>query len=150
MIHPLIQTKLLCFIKENNEWYIDLPEVLEQSLATKEDLMMVEGADTFLDFISDKKNQVSILLSITDFPDAQYILKKDLSTEKKVLLSIDSDEVGEYGSFYDVKKVNDDTYEHRIWLCPVTLYVLDGIYPDVIYIKIKNRRIVPLNCSHNN
>ena len=44
------------FYKENGIWYIDLPEFIEQGLGTKANLMMVDGADTFLDFLSDNGN----------------------------------------------------------------------------------------------
>jgi hypothetical protein len=39
------------FIKEGTEWYIDLPEYIENG-GSKGDLQMVEGADTMLDIIS--------------------------------------------------------------------------------------------------
>ena len=48
------------FYKENNTWYIDLPDFLELDLGTKSNLMMVDGADQFLDYMSCNKSEVII------------------------------------------------------------------------------------------
>jgi hypothetical protein len=44
-------TKTLSFYKEAGIWYADLPAFLEANLGTKANLMMVDGADTFLDLV---------------------------------------------------------------------------------------------------
>lgn len=41
------------FVREDNSWYIDLPEYIEQG-GSKGDLEMVSGADTMLDIIAGK------------------------------------------------------------------------------------------------
>ena len=43
------QTQVLAFVKDQGIWYADLPEFLEARLGTRANLMMVDGADTFLD-----------------------------------------------------------------------------------------------------
>ena len=40
------------FVKESRDWYIELPEFLENG-GSKGDLQMVEGTDTLLDIISE-------------------------------------------------------------------------------------------------
>jgi len=52
MIKTTTVTQVLGFVKENKIWFADLPEFLEQGLGTKQNLMMVDGADTFLDKLS--------------------------------------------------------------------------------------------------
>jgi len=47
------------FVHEESGWYIDLPEYLEQG-GSKGDLQMVSGADTMLDIIAGKENQVTL------------------------------------------------------------------------------------------
>ena len=44
-------TKTLSFYKEAGIWYADLPAFLEANLGTKANLMMVDGADIFLDLV---------------------------------------------------------------------------------------------------
>ena len=48
------------FNKEQGTWYIYLPEFLEKGLGTKQNLMMVAGADTFLDILSNGSPAVKI------------------------------------------------------------------------------------------
>ena len=46
------QTQVLSFIKDEGIWYADLPEFLEAGMGSKANLMMVDGADTFLDLLA--------------------------------------------------------------------------------------------------
>ena len=63
------KTKTLGFIKDNDIWYADLPQFLEHGLGTRENLMMVDGADTFLDILSNHSKQViKNLLSAIRYP----------------------------------------------------------------------------------
>jgi len=45
------------FVRESGDWYIDLPEYLEQG-GNKGDLQMVSGADTMLNIIAEEKDEV--------------------------------------------------------------------------------------------
>jgi hypothetical protein len=56
-------TKTLSFYKEAGIWYADLPAFLEANLGTKANLMMVEGADTFLDLVSNNQGIATLKLS---------------------------------------------------------------------------------------
>jgi len=51
------------FYKQSNTWYIDLPEFLEAGLGTQANLMMVDGADTFLDHLSRMGTEVWLQFS---------------------------------------------------------------------------------------
>ena len=56
-------TKTLSFYKEAGIWYADLPAFLEANLGTKANLMMVDGADTFLDLVSNNQGKATLKLS---------------------------------------------------------------------------------------
>ena len=102
----------------DNCWYIDLPEYIESGFGDKSNLEMVAGADTLLDILSNNGDNVTVHFSSEPFDDYQYLLETDSE---------------EPDGWYEVKNLN-----LKLWLCPVTLYVFNGIYPPNIYInKIK-------------
>ena len=133
-------TKTLSFYKESGIWYADLPEFLEAGLGTKANLMMVDGSDTFLDYLSNETNKATLKISTETFEGYDAELNKKHIGMNKTLL----DEIGhafvDYGAYYDVEKYRDNIINHQLWLCPVTEYVFEGGYPDKIYIKkIENK-----------
>jgi hypothetical protein len=65
------------FIREGGEWYIDLPEYLEQG-GSKGDLQMVSGADTMLDIIAEKKDEVILQIHIRPFEGADELTLTEL------------------------------------------------------------------------
>lgn len=108
------------FYKEpDGRWYADLPEYLEQG-GTKEDCEMVGGADNWLDIIAQERNEVWLSLS-TDEP-----LKENL------ILDYTDEFFPEFGAYYKVISYNGIEFNHRLWVCPVTLFVF-GNYPKIIY-----------------
>jgi hypothetical protein len=124
------------FNKEDGMWYIDLPEFLEAGLGTKANLLMVAGADTFLDLLSNNTHKVSLVFSTTDFPYSLCKLNKlHLGMDKEYLDKIGHAPV-DYGAYYDVVEMNKEPFQHKLWLCPVTEYVFGGNYPDEIYVKV--------------
>jgi len=113
------------FYREDGRWYIDLPEFLEAGLGNKNNLLMVDGADTLLD----------ILAGNEPFDGHTHTLtKKSIGKNQALLDYLGHAPVG-YGAYYDVKELDN----HQLWLCPVTEYVFDGGYPDTIYLKKKLR-----------
>ncbi|MFM2395294.1 MAG: hypothetical protein RLZZ546_3277, partial [Bacteroidota bacterium] len=48
----LKNVKYELFYKENGKWYISLPEFINIGLGNKNNLLMVDGSDTFLDILS--------------------------------------------------------------------------------------------------
>jgi hypothetical protein len=64
--------RLYKFIKEGRDWYIDLPEFIEEG-GSKGDLQMVEGADKMLDIISQGKTEVSMAIDRVPFPGADEL-----------------------------------------------------------------------------
>lgn len=123
------------FNKEQGTWYIYLPEFLEKGLGTKQNLMMVAGADTFLDILSNGSPAVKIEIETEPFTGYDAHLEKEfIGLDKELLESLGHPAV-EYGGYYNVTEFNNNPYSHKLWLCPVTEFVFDGFYPKDIYIK---------------
>jgi hypothetical protein len=120
------------FYKENDIWYIDLPEFLEAGLGTKQNLMMVAGADLMLDNLSNNGTEITLTFADEPFEGSQNTLhKKRIGLDKKLLALIGHAPV-DYGAYYDWKENNNQS----VWLCPVTEYVFQGGYPETIYVSI--------------
>lgn len=107
------------FYKEGNNWYVDLP-AWEGS---KSDLLMICGADTMLDIMSNGGIEVKCIISRTDFEGADKLEYKKSAVE----------EVGE-GSFYFLEKFQGIEHNLSVFLCDVTLFVY-GEFPELLYIK---------------
>lgn len=101
---------------ENNNWFIFLPEYPGQ----KEELQMVDGADTMLDIISQGEDEVSLFLSLEQF-DGSYVLE-----HKR-----DAEELGN-GAYYVLNEYQGISFELEMWLCDVTKFVF-GYFPKMIY-----------------
>lgn len=122
-----MQTNILNlnFVKESTGWYIDLPEWT----GSKADLQMVSGADTFLDFLSDNGDKVSLTASTNNNCEYSGVLKK-----------VQDRQVGG-GADYDLMQYDNVIYPdggHPMWLCDVTKFVFNGQLPDTIYFKELN------------
>ncbi len=122
------------FYKENGIWYIDLPQFLNAGLGTKANLMMVAGADTFLDMLSDNFKPITFQIETIDFEGREFTLDKQYIGKDQDLLDAVGHAPVEYGAYYLARENN-----HIMWLCPVTEYVFGGGYPDTIYIKVINK-----------
>jgi hypothetical protein len=124
--------QVLGFVNENGIWYADLPEFLEQGLGDRDNLMMVDGSDTFLDILSGNQKKVTLKISPNHFDGHQCHMKKFRKGLNRELL----DELGhapvDYGAYYQVSTLHGHPFDHQLWLCPVTEYVF-GDYPDEIY-----------------
>jgi len=130
--------KRIRFIKEVGLWYADLPEFLEQGLGTKNNLLMVDGADTFLDLLSGNGEEVTLDISETEFADYQAKLGKIRWGKNQELLDGMGHEPVEYGAYYEVNELNEKAFSHRLWLCPVTEYVF-GRYPEEMWVRVVDR-----------
>ena len=127
-----INTQILSFVKENGIWYADLPEFLEQGLGTKSNLMMVDGADTFLDLLSNQSPKITLQISTEPFPGWQAKMEKIRKGLNAQLLALIGHAPVGYGAYYNVTALQGKPFGHQLWLCPVTEYVF-GQYPNKIY-----------------
>ena len=109
------------FVKEGSEWYIDLPEYLEQGGA-KRDLQMVEGADTMLDVMAERGSTVVLNMAEEPFEGADEL----------VLVEKCDPSMG--GGYYLMEKYNGKAVNQRMWLCQVTEFVF-GKLPERFFVK---------------
>ena len=108
-------TEILEFEKEENKWYVVLPEWTGE----KRELQMVAGADTLCDILAKGQKRFKVKAETRHNPGADYYLKRKLVA---------------YGSFY--KATDGNTGESAtVWLCPVTKYIF-GNYPKSLTIKL--------------
>lgn len=135
-VSSIFQT--LSFIKENGIWYADLPEFLELGLGIKANLMMVDGADTFLDLLSQNGYQITLKLSRQAYEGYTGRIKKTRIGMNLDLLEDIGHAPVEYGAYYEAVELNRNPYQHQLWLCPVTEYVF-GEYPEEIFFSITKK-----------
>lgn len=138
--HNATITKTLSFYKEYGIWFADLPAFLKAGLGTKANLMMVDGADSFLDYVSNNNKSATLKISTAPFEDTEAVLKKiHVGLNQELLDQIGHAKV-DYGAYYHVEKYKEIVINHKLWLCPVTEYVFEGTYPQTIYIKKINNK----------
>lgn len=110
----------LTFVKENNKWYIDLPEWT----GDHEDLEMVAGADKLCEYFAQGKHKITVDITTTNvFKRKGDIVLKKLFTEYG-------------GCTYNI--IDDPIGIIDIWICEVTKYVL-GKFPKYIRINFLTR-----------
>lgn len=128
--------KTLSFYKENNIWYIDLPEFLKAGLGTKANLMMVAGADTLLDKLSKNGQKITLQISNCSFPGFTTWLEIEKQGKDDIYLQEIGHAPVDNGAYYKTILIENIKETNSVWLCPVTEYVFEGYYPKNIYIKI--------------
>lgn len=109
------------FIKTGDEWFIDLPEYIEQG-GNYGDLQMVDGADTMLNVMANGSESVSLILDTKPFAGADELVL----TEKCDPL------IG--GGYYLMKTYRGQEMNRSMWLCQVTEYVF-GALPERIFVR---------------
>ncbi len=102
------------FNKEQGNWYIDLPNWY----GTKAELQMVAGADNLLDQLSENGTTVNVTLS-TD----KVFNTPGFQTLKRIVKTPPN------GCIYHLGFT-------PVWLCNVTKFVFDGIFPRQIHFKV--------------
>ena len=101
------------FNKEDGKWYIDLPNWT----GTKGELQMVGGADTLLDNLSNNGETVTLELSTDkECPKGFETLKRIVRTPPN-------------GCLYHLGL-------SPVWLCDVTKFVFDGVFPKRIHFNV--------------
>jgi hypothetical protein len=124
------------FYKENGIWYIDLPSFIEEGLGTKSNLMMVGGADTLLDKLSNNGDKITLQFSDSAFVGwTTYLRMIKHGVDKDYLEKVGHAPV-DNGAYYEALVIDEKKTNHKLWLCPVTEYVFLSDYPEDIYIKI--------------
>jgi hypothetical protein len=123
--------KTIDFVKEDGLWYVDLPEFIELGIGSKGNLLMVAGADTFLEMNSNGNDRVTVTVSNEPFENCRMLFNFSVGVDKEMLKAYNHPEV-EHGGHYIV---GDN--KHIMWLCPTLLYVFESeTYPSIIYFQI--------------
>lgn len=108
----------LRFYKKNNRWYADVPG------HTEEENEMVCGADTFLDYVSKGKSEITINIQTTPSCHSRYAYATCF------VLKHNSE-----GATYQIVSGDDSIDGHTVWICNVTHDVL-GEHPSYFFIHI--------------
>ena len=107
------------FYCRDGRWYADLPEYIEAG-GTEEDCEMILGSDYWLDLLALGRDSIYIKLSLNPAQEKIIRLEKD-----------------DFGATYIVKSYKGEEINHKIWICPVTLFLF-GEYPETIYYELYN------------
>ena len=113
--------KVYTFLKTGKEWYIDVPEFIEQG-GSIGDLQMVDGADMMLDIIAGNDNSVKLNIAKEKFEGADVLVL----TEKC------DPYIG--GGNYFMKQYEGQEINRQMWLCQVTEFVF-GEIPGQIFVR---------------
>lgn len=115
-----IDSKRLKFYKKyEDEWFVDLPTWT----GNEDDLQMVQGADTLLEYLAEGKERLALRFSIKPFEGASLM-------ERMYVCETD-------GAYYFIHSYNNIEINLPFWLCDVTKFVF-GEFPENIYFtKVK-------------
>lgn len=126
------------FYKDDEGWFIDLPDLIKNGTFTKANLAMVLGADTLLDKLlkirSSNINDVEIR-----FEDYPITTGGKLYNDKLILEKVGYDEakltaIGhpvQTGGYYHAESDG-----HKVWLCAVCAHLFNGVFPETIYFQL--------------
>lgn len=106
---------------KKGEWYLNLPEWN----GDPEDLQMVEGADKWLDLVSNNSSTVKLTLSDQQFDSAEVL----------TLLRIREENLGG-GGIYFLESYHDKEVGLKLWLCEVTKFVFNAIPQKIYFSKL--------------
>jgi hypothetical protein len=109
------------FIKTGQDWYIDLPEFIEQG-GSIGDLQMVDGADKMLDMMAENGDSVILYIAKEQFDGADIL----------TLIEKCDPYVG--GGYYIMQQYEGQEINRTMWLCQVTEFVFGDI-PLQIFVK---------------
>ncbi len=101
------------------EWYITLPEWK----GDEEDLQMIEGADEWLDLVSEG-DKVTLTIANTDFKDADFL----------TLIRLGEPNLGGGGNYFLATYLGEKV-ALKVWLCEVAEFIFDE-YPQRIYFAV--------------
>jgi hypothetical protein len=120
--------KTLTFYKEEERWYVDIPEYLEEG-GNEDNLEMVLGTDDLLEELSNKGEEITLLLTV----DSAEIREKEqipAYTQHNWEYLIRADYIptssGKYYTGYNSR---------YIWLSPLWAWIFQ-MYPQYVYYKV--------------
>lgn len=112
------------FIRSGADWYMDLPEYIEEG-GSKGDLQMVDGADKMLDIMAGNDSKVLLTISTAAFDGADVLT---LTERCDPIIG---------GGYYLLKQYKGNEINRTMWLCQVTEFVFGDI-PATIFVRKEN------------
>jgi hypothetical protein len=109
------------FVRSGSDWYIELPEYLEQG-GSAGNLQMVDGADKMLDMMAENNDAVLISIDRNVFDGADLL---ELTERCDPYIG---------GGYYLMKEYEGNLINRTMWLCGVTEFVF-GDLPQKIFVK---------------
>lgn len=106
---------------KKGEWFVVLPEWK----GNPDDLQMVEGADKWLDLLSNKETVIKLLLADEAFNNAEIL----------TLLHVREANLGGGGDYY-LETYQGEKVGLKFWLCEVTRFVFDALPQRIYFEKI--------------
>jgi len=125
------KAKNLSFYNENGKWYIDLPYYLNNGFGRKENLIVGNGVDEFLNIISKNSASVQVFVSIIRYDG----FEARLSLIKRDINQIDYPKF-ENGAYYKLDVFNGFEKNQIMWLSDIFKYVFGGHFPNKIWIRV--------------
>jgi len=119
--------KTFKFLRTAKEWYVDLPEYIEQG-GSIGDLQMVEGADKMLDMMAKKEDVVFLSISTEPFDKADLLVLTEKCDQY----------IG--GGYYFMKEYKGQEINQLMWLCQVAEFALGDI-PKQIFVRKETNNI---------
>ncbi len=116
-------TNTFTFIKEENRWFITLPEYLRKSYGRMSEL--VEGAQTMLNTVARGMNCICLKLDTEPFEGAD---RMEL---------VQHCEAPRGGAYYIMNTCNGRPINKKMWICDLNLFVF-GDMPQGIYFRKLN------------
>lgn len=111
--------RLRFYRESDTRWYVDLPEWP----GSKSELEMVCGADNMLEYMSEGKGEVALILSEEEFEGSDRL--------EFLRLAHEFDD----GAFYVLERYKGVFIGLEMWLCDVTKFVF-GDFPKTIFISV--------------
>lgn len=115
------------FTKDAQGWFIS--SIPQPHPFSRGNLAMVAGADTFLDILAQGESQVILNLE-TDYQNEGWEVLERTELIGGAIQSAFN------GAYYIVRNYMGIPYNHKVYLCPVTLWVFNGTYPKTIYFQV--------------
>lgn len=105
---------------QKGEWHVLLPEWK----GDPEDLQLVQGADQWLELLSDKGTSVKLWLADKQFGEAEIL----------TLLHVREPNLGGGGDYY-LESYQDRKIGLKLWLCEVTRFVFNNLPQRIYFLK---------------
>ena len=121
----MLKREFKFYKNDQGEWWLKLPEWK----GDPEDLQMIEGADEWLDLISEGQLSVELEMSDDFFENAATL----------TLLRVREENFGGGGIYY-LETYQAKKTDLKLWLCEVTSFVFDYMPQKLYFVNLVNNK----------